>query len=146
MPPLPDGDLLLYDGSCGFCARSVQFVLHMEEKRGRGGAMMFATLAGPYGAEVRRRFPSAANADSVILYQSSGSTHGERALVRSDAALAVGSYLGGSFKLLASVARIFPRTLRDMVYRLIAKHRHQVAGAACLLPTEQQRSRFLDAG
>lgn len=133
--------VLLYDGTCGFCARSVQFVLDAERS---SHTMFFATLDGTFGTDVRGRFPLIAGADSVILYLPATGDTSERALIRSDAALWVARYLGGKWRVLAAIARVVPRPIRDAVYDLIARHRHQIAGAeSCLLPTPAQRARFL---
>ena len=58
--------LLLYDGSCGFCARSVQFVLRHEGAR---RTLRFASLQSPAGAEIRARHPDLNAIDSVIWYE-----------------------------------------------------------------------------
>jgi predicted DCC family thiol-disulfide oxidoreductase YuxK len=66
-------------------------------------------------------------------------------LVRSDAALRVAKYLGGWFTL-ARLGALVPRPVRDRVYDLIARHRHQLpaAGPSCLVPSADVRARFLD--
>jgi predicted DCC family thiol-disulfide oxidoreductase YuxK len=133
--------LLLYDGTCGFCARSVQFVLGAE----RGSRdMVFATLEGGYGDRVREQFPVLRGVDSIVLYLPAGGQNEERVLTRSDAALWVARYVGGVWRGLALVAGIVPRPIRDFVYDFIARHRHVVGADACLLPSASERQRFLD--
>lgn len=131
------GAVLLYDGTCGFCAASVQFVLRHERRR---RTLRFATLDGALGERARRARPELAGVDSVIWLE------GERVLVRSDAALAVADYLGGPWKALAALGRLVPRRLRDAAYDLIARNRYRIAGRveSCPLPTPEQRGRFLD--
>lgn len=47
--------------------------------------------------------------------------------------------------MLARLARLIPRALRDAVYDLVARNRHRVARTeACLLPSPDERARFLD--
>ena len=134
--------VLLYDGSCGLCARSVQFVLRHERASHR---LRFATLQGPHGIRALAAQPSLAGVDSVVWLERSGDGT-ERALVRSDAVLAVLDYLGGGWRWLARVGRLVPRLSRDMLYRVVAGHRYRVFGrdGSCLLPTPEQRTRFLD--
>ena|SRR5437867_6196000 len=142
--PLPS-TLLLYDGSCGFCARSVQFVLRHE--RGGVGAhrtLRFAPLQGTRGRELLGRHPDLQRIDSLIWYEPASAGRSERLLVRSSAVMAVASYLGSMWRLLAVVARIIPRPLRDAAYDWVARHRHQIAAEACLVPTPEQRVRFVD--
>ena len=129
--------ILLYDGDCGFCARSVRFVLARE---GRDRSLRFATLQGPVGDRARAAEPALAGVDSVLWVE------GGRVLVRSDAALRALAYLGGGWRLLAALGRAVPRPVRDAVYDWVARHRLRLAGGAdgCLLPTPEQRARFLD--
>lgn len=129
--------LLLYDGSCGFCARSVQFVLRHESAN---RSLRFASLESDVGAEIRAKHPELDSIDSVIWVDPNGTL-----LVKSRAALRVLSYLGGIWRGLAAVGRIVPLFVRDAVYDFIARHRHQIirADPSCLLPTPEQRVRFL---
>jgi len=132
------GAVLLYDGTCGFCAASVQFVLRHERRR---RTLRFATLEGTLGERARRAHPELEGVDSVIWLE------GERVLVRSEAALAVAAYLGGAWGALAALGRLVPRRLRDAAYDLVARNRYRIAGRvvdACLVPTPEQRRRFVD--
>jgi predicted DCC family thiol-disulfide oxidoreductase YuxK len=135
--------VLLYDGTCGFCARNIQFVLHRE--RGRR-TLHFASLQSRVGEEVRARHPEFAAVDSVIWLEPADGARPERVLVRSAAVLSVLTYLGGFWAVLAKVGALVPRALRDAIYDFVARHRHQFirADPSCLLPTPEQRARFLD--
>jgi len=135
--------ILLFDGTCGFCARSVQFVLARERRR---RTLRFASLQSPTGLDATRRHAELANVDSVIWLEPGDSTQTERVLVRSDAALEVMRYLGGGWSAVAAIGRIVPRVLRNGIYDLIARHRHELVrdAASCLLPTPEQRTRFID--
>ncbi len=135
--------ILLYDGSCGLCARSVQFVLgHEHGSRG----LRFATLQGEHGRRALASEPTLAGVDSVIWLEPASDGRPARVLVRSEAVLAVMRHLGGPWKLLAAVGRVVPRISRDTLYRIVARYRYRVFGReqACLLPTPEQRARFLD--
>lgn len=133
--------VLLYDGECGFCARSVQFVLSHEPTAQRE-RLRFAPLQGAFGAKVRAEHPELASIDSVVWYEPG--TNGRSSFrVRSDAGLLTLRHVGGAWALLAGVGRLAPRVLRDAVYDFIARHRLDLTAPACLLPTEEQRRRFL---
>lgn len=133
--------ILLYDGTCGFCARSIQFVLRHESPNGQ---LRFARLEGPLGAELRARHPDLTAIDSLLWYEPATPTSTERLLWRSRAALRVARYLGGMWRPLASLGALIPPPLRDAVYDWIARRRRQLAPEACLVPTPSQRSRFID--
>ena len=135
------GPILLYDGTCGFCARSVQFVLRHERAE---GTLRFARLEGPLGSAVRARRPELATVDSLIWYEPATSAAPERLLWQSRGVLRVARYLGGVWALLGSLGSIVPKRLADAVYAWIARHRRELAGGACLVPTADQRSRFID--
>jgi predicted DCC family thiol-disulfide oxidoreductase YuxK len=136
----PDGPLLLYDGSCGFCADTVQFVLRHDV---RARTLKFASLQGTIGTAIRGRHPELASADSVVWLEGIDDS---APLVRSAAALRVMGYLGGAWAALANLGSIVPRGVRDWVYDLVARHRHRLSGdgAKCVIPTEEERGRFLD--
>jgi predicted DCC family thiol-disulfide oxidoreductase YuxK len=133
--------VLLYDGTCGFCAESVQFVLRHD----RRGTLRFAALQGAFGTEVRARHPELEGVDSVIWVDPPSDGGADRVFVRSDAAIRVARYLGGWFKLVR-LGRLLPRFMRDGLYDTIARHRHRLLsnGPSCLIPAPEVRERFLD--
>jgi predicted DCC family thiol-disulfide oxidoreductase YuxK len=136
--PASDTAVLLYDGQCGFCAGSVQLVLNHESPAART-QLRFAPLQGAFGTALTARFPELRGVDSVVWYDPAA----ERVQVRSAAALAVTRHLGGAWAALGALAGVLPRGLRDWVYDRIAKQRMTLAAPSCLLPTPEQRARFL---
>lgn len=141
MAPDERSPVLLYDGDCGLCAGSVQFVLRQESPRVRD-RLRFAPLQGQFGAQVRASFPELAGVDSVVWYDPASPS--ATVLVRSAAALAVARHLGGGWALLGTLGRLVPRPIRDAVYNLIARNRRRLVAQACLLPSPAERTRFLD--
>jgi predicted DCC family thiol-disulfide oxidoreductase YuxK len=137
-PVTASRDVVLYDGSCGLCSRSVRFIADHDP----AGRFRFAALGSDvateilHGARVPAQLP-----DSVVLVESDGTVR-----VQSDAALRILGQLRGPARHLARL-RIVPRPLRDVVYRLIARTRYRVFGRrdACELPAPWFRERFLDA-
>ena len=138
--PTTNAPVLLYDGVCGFCNKTVQGLLALDKH----GALRFAALQSPYGAGILARHPELANVDSVI-YIEQPATPAERAFVRSTAALKIASYLGGVWRL-ALAAYIIPRPVRDALYDVIARNRYRFFGKhdSCLLPPPDVRARFVD--
>ena len=134
--------IVLYDGVCGLCNRMVQFLL----KHDKGGRLRFASLQSDFADKVLRRHRfDAKDLDTVHVVENYDQPN-ERVLQRSDAILRAGRELGGFWTASSSVARIVPRPLRDLVYRLVATNRYRVFGKyeSCMLPDPNQRSRFLD--
>jgi predicted DCC family thiol-disulfide oxidoreductase YuxK len=131
---------LLYDGTCGLCARSVQFILRRERAP---RTLRFAPLQGETARDLLQARPDLAHVDSIVwVVQSDGPP---LCLVRSAAALAVLSYVGGPWKTVASLMRLVPRVLRDGAYDLLARLRYRMFGTdtSCLRPTPEQQTRFL---
>lgn len=139
-PSKSSSPVLLYDGTCGLCAESVQFVL----KHDRNGTLSFAALDSGFGRAVISRHPELSQVDSMVWLERARGPAVEKPFIRSDAALRVARYLGGAWRL-ATVVVIVPRFLRDWLYDLVARHRHRfIPGARpCLVPTPEQRTRFL---
>lgn len=131
--------VLLYDGECAFCDRTVQTVLRHD----RVGTMKFAPLQGDFAAAVMDRHPWLKGLDSLVLVEGPG-TDRERVRVHSAAALGVARYLGGWWTLLRPLWLV-PRPLRDWGYRLFARNRYRLFGKAdaCRVPSPAVRARFL---
>ncbi len=131
--------VLLYDGDCGFCQASVQFVLRRDRQR----SLRFASLQGEAGQVVIARHHDLVGVDSIVWVDDPGGPH-ESVLTRSDAAGAILRYLGGWWGMLR-ILWIVPRPIRDWVYDLVARHRHRIVrhADACLIPEPEDRERFL---
>lgn len=130
--------LILFDGHCGLCARSVRFVM----ARDRRAIFRFAPLQGPTAARECARLGVAVpegDPDTLILID------GDRVLMRSDAALTIASRLTLPWRMLAA-ARIVPRPVRDAAYRWVAHNRYRWFGRSqqCMVPAPEHRARFLD--
>lgn len=133
--PLPSGPVVLYDGECGLCHRSVKFILRHE----RDDELRFAPLQGETAAALRARHPSIpANLDTVVLVDR------DRVYLRSKAFLYLARHLRGPWSWAYRV-RWFPGVVLDLLYRVVAAVRYRVWGKAdaCELPSPAQRTRFL---
>jgi len=135
---LSKGPVLLYDGECGVCTRSIQWILRHE----RSQTLRFAALQSQVGKHLIRRANIPENIDSLIWVQQPA---GElQARIWSGAVIEALRYVRGPWSTLA-LMRFIPRPLRDFGYRLFARHRLTFSPKACLLPTPETRARFLDA-
>ncbi len=126
---------ILFDGVCNLCNRSVRFVL----ARDLGENFAFAPLQSAKGRELLTRVGLAQDArTSIVLIE------GERSFEKSDAVLRILAGLSGPWPALA-LLRVVPHRLRDAVYDWIAANRYRWFGqrAECMLPTPEQRRRFL---
>ncbi len=139
-PGDPHPPVMLYDGLCGFCDRTVRLVLRFDRRR----TMRFAALQGDFAQNTLQRHAQLRGVDSLIVVENAG-TGQERVHVRSEAVLFIARYLGGAWKA-ATLMRILPRGLRDGAYDLFARHRYRIFGRfdTCPLPAPDVRARFLD--
>lgn len=135
---LAQGPILLYDGECGVCNGSIQWILAHE----RAHHLRFAALQSELGERLRERAKISDQVDSLIWVEEQGAE--VRARLWSSAIVAVLQYVGGPWQLL-SWFRFVPRPLRDAAYRLFAKHRLKFAPTSCLIPPPETRPRFLSA-
>lgn len=126
--------VLFYDGSCGFCQHSVQFILQHE----RAEEIYFAALDSELANQLKKQHPKLQSIDSIVLLK------GKELLVESDAVFALTTYLKAPYHY-AKYTRFIPKTFLNQVYRFIARHRHRFIrqNESCLLPSPQQRKRFL---
>lgn len=133
MKPLKD--VILFDGVCNLCSKSVQFVIDRDP----GERFRFCALQSDVGQEIlgQRGLPST-EFDSLVLID------GDRIYQRSDAALRICAGLRAPWSWLG-VLRVVPRPLRDAGYKLIARNRYRWFGraASCRLPTDELKDRFL---
>lgn len=138
MEALP-GPVVLYDGLCGFCDASVQWVLRADKP----GKYRFAALQGETAAAILARHPEVpADLDSIVLVEPGAD--GERVSWHSTAVFRLCRGLPGSWRLLALLG-IFPRVLTDLAYRAFARVRYRVWGRreSCRIPNPGERVRFL---
>jgi predicted DCC family thiol-disulfide oxidoreductase YuxK len=134
--------IILYDGVCGLCNRLVQFLLQHDNE----GRLRFAALQSDFAEKVLRRHGfDPKDLDTVHVIENYEQP-GERVLQRSDAILRAGRELGGFWGASSSIAKVVPRPVRDLVYKLVATNRYRMFGKydTCMLPDPNQRSRFLD--
>jgi len=133
---LQDGPILLYDGTCGVCSEAVQWVLKHE----RVHSLRFAPVESVVGGELRALAGIGADVDSMLWTElREGRVHAD---IRSAAMLRVLGYVGGPWRFLTAL-RFVPAFVRDAGYRAFAKLRYRIRAQSCLVPTAQERVRFL---
>ena len=133
--PGVDGPLVLYDGTCGLCDRSVQLILR-HDRRGR---FRFAALQSDTGRALLERHGLPVDAlDTVVLVEDG------RAWVKSRAALRIARKMDAPWPALR-VLGLVPRPVADFFYDRLANNRYRLFGRvdACMLPPPEVRARFL---
>jgi predicted DCC family thiol-disulfide oxidoreductase YuxK len=133
---------LFYDGECGFCHRSVRFVLAEEGPSPDALRFRFAPLESPAFAEMLERHPGLAGSlpDSIVLELEDGTIR-----TRATAALEIASRLGGLWRLLSIAGRGLPRAALDRGYDTLARVRKRIFArpkASCPIVPPAMRERF----
>jgi predicted DCC family thiol-disulfide oxidoreductase YuxK len=127
--------IVLYDGTCGLCHKSVQWIVRHE----RDHELQFAPLQGETAARLRARFPEIPQTLESVVFIAGG-----HARLRSKAFLYLAPHLRAPWRW-AYGLRWMPAVVLDLGYRVIARVRHRVWGRAdaCDIPAPEQRARFL---
>jgi predicted DCC family thiol-disulfide oxidoreductase YuxK len=127
--------LVLYDGECGLCDRSVQWLLRHDKQ----AVLRYAPLQGATARDFVERTDAF---DTIVFVEKDDG--GLRVSHRSRAAFRILSRLGGVWRVI-SWLRILPAALTDLVYRFVAARRIRGFGRvdACRLPDPSVRARFL---
>lgn len=128
---------LFYDGSCALCHGAVRFVLARDPD---GSLFRFAPLDGDAFRRAAASAVPASLPDSLVMETREG-----RLLTRSAAVIHVLSRLRAPWRWLGAVARVFPRSLLDALYDLVARFRYRIFGReanACPVIPKRLRARF----
>ncbi len=127
--------IVLYDGDCGLCNRTVIFIF----KRDPGGVFSFASIQSTIGRKLLAQHGiSDPQLDTFYLLDD------DKLYSKSDAAVRVGQHLHrwGWF---AAFVGWWPRCVRDWCYDRIANNRHRFGKKnACELAPPETKQRFLD--
>ncbi|MEM9227680.1 MAG: DUF393 domain-containing protein [Verrucomicrobiota bacterium] len=127
--------LILYDGDCGLCNRSVLHVVKSDTE----GQFHFASIQSAPGRKYlsQHGIPNP-QLDTFYLIDD------DQLYERSEAAVRVGKRLRG-WAWLATFIGWWPRKLRDWCYDRVAANRHRFGKKdACQLVDSELRKRFLD--
>ena len=135
MPPATDHGVVLFDGTCAFCERSVIFIANRDP----AGYFRFGASQSPEAASLLVEHDlTRSTARSIVLLE------GGRAYLRSTAVLKIAARLSFPWSLFR-VFLLVPVPIRDAVYRVVAAIRHRLAGPsnACEIPPPEIRERML---
>ena len=134
------GGVVLYDGVCALCNRTVQVLLDRDAR----GRLRFAPLQGETAKEVWEKHPGKNPGLKSVVYVRGYGTECERLFFRSRAFLEIMADLGGKWRLFV-VLKLIPGPLRDAIYDWAARHRYAWFGKyeQCRLPEKGSENRFL---
>ena len=142
-----DSPVVLFDGVCNLCNAAVQFMIDRDPS----GKLRYAPLQSEIatklldesmGAEqsklLRDGVTGDGDPDSIVLVDNG------KAWTHSTAAIQIARRLRFPWTM-AVVLLVWPRFIRDIVYRFIARNRYRWFGKSdtCRIPTPELKARFL---
>ncbi len=137
LPPQigPTDKVILFDGVCNLCAAWTQFVIKYDTEQ----LFKLCSVQSEPGQELLRHFGYRTDDFDTMVY-----VEGQRAYDQGDAFLQIISQFPLPWKLLG-IGKIFPRFVRNWLYRRVASNRYALFGKSdtCMMPTPATQARFL---
>jgi predicted DCC family thiol-disulfide oxidoreductase YuxK len=123
--------IIIFDGICGLCNKSVDILIKLDKEK----KFLYTSLQG----EFIKTLNSEPRMDSIIYYEEGNLFY------KSTAILKILRSLGGIW-VFANIFYIIPRTIRDFLYDLVAKHRYKLFGKmeSCRMPNKEEEALFID--
>lgn len=127
--------IVVFDGDCVFCQRSVRFI----HRHDGANQFRFAARQSAAGARLLTHAGVGVAPNSLVLIDEAGTW------LRSDAVLRIAGRLDRPWSA-ARVLLAIPRPLRDAAYAVVAAIRYRLSGwlRACDLPEAALRAKILD--
>jgi predicted DCC family thiol-disulfide oxidoreductase YuxK len=126
--------LVLFDGECNFCNRSIQFILNHEADHD----IRLASSSSTVGQKALRDCGLRCRPGSIVVIEEG------RCYTKSSATIRLARHLKAPWNLLSLIVMI-PAPIRDLVYELIAANRHRISGQMpyCRAGKPSEMARFL---
>ena len=127
--------IILFDGVCNFCNRTINIILKYDDQ----AYFQFAASQSSAAMGIMQAFNLDEKAiSSVILIEQ------EKVFTKTDAVIQIANRLSG-WPSLFRLLKFIPKPMRDFAYDLIAKNRYALFGKKdnCMIPDASMRHRFL---
>lgn len=127
--------IILFDGTCAFCERSVRFIATRDPE----GYFRFGASQSPQAAALLGSFGTTHESTKSIILIEDGELY-----LRSTATLRIARRLTWPWRL-AGALLVIPRPVRDAAYAVVAAVRMRIAGRsnACEIPPPEIRARLI---
>ena len=127
--------IILFDGVCGLCNQSVNWLITKDEKN----IFQFTPLQGRFTKELKANSKNFPESDSLMIYLN------ENIYDKSTAALYIAKKLPIPWKLFYAFI-IVPKGFRDIIYDYIAANRFNWFGKSdtCRIPNTKEKHLFID--
>lgn len=123
--------IIFYDGDCGFCNSSVQFILNKKKR-----VFYFVALQSDFAKKILSEKDVVIEMDTIYFLKDG------KLYNKSSAALQICKGLKGLYPLLFGFY-IIPKFMRDPFYNFIARRRHKIRAGYCLVPLPDDKKYFI---
>ena len=127
--------IILFDGVCNFCNRTINIILKYDKQ----AYFQFAASQSIAAMGIMQAFKIEQIAIAAVILIDQ-----EKVYTKTDAVIQIANRLSGWPKLFR-VLKFIPKPMRDFAYDLIAKNRYALFGKKdiCMIPEPSMRHRFL---
>lgn len=127
--------IVMFDGDCSFCDRTVNFLFDHNPKR----TLYFTSQQSTLGKALLEKNNLPSNLDTIYFY-ANGKVYEKAA-----AFFYIAKELDSPWRYFSSLRRFIPRVFGDWCYDRIAKRRHLLLGKkdSCRLMTKEEQQYFL---
>jgi len=127
-------NIVLFDGLCNMCNKTVLFLIKFDQKNN----LHFAAQQTNAGAKIMNQYLIKQDARSVIFIKEN------LVYYQSDAIIEIAKLLSG-WPRIAILAIVFPKFLRNRVYDLVANNRYRFFGkqTSCSAPSKANEHKFI---
>ena len=130
--------IIFFDGECNLCNSFISYVINRDSNK----SLYFCTLQSNLAKTLLNEY------DSIILETNFSTIYyysNNKLYSKSSAILHIFLELSILHKIIAKIALIIPKLIRDFIYTLISKNRYRLFGKkeTCRLPTEDEKKQFI---
>lgn len=131
---LQNNILIIYDGICGFCNKTIQIILNNRPSE----KLKFVSFQSELGKQIIKTLDILENMDSIIVIENS------TIFIKSTAIFTLLKYIESPFKNLYYF-NFLPSFITDFVYAIIARNRYFLMGKTnqCRILTKEEKSFFI---
>ncbi|MEY4876351.1 MAG: hypothetical protein RL708_1500 [Bacteroidota bacterium] len=128
-------NIVFFDGVCNMCNSTVDFLIKIDKNK----TLKFASLQSNFAKEKLQEINFTTAINSLIFVKNN------TPYFYSDATAFLLIEIGGGYFIVGKIILLFPKFIRDAVYKFIAKHRYQWFGKrnTCRVPNDEEKERFL---